>query len=147
MNDGSWELEFYEDDNGRAPCREWIERDLNNLERAALSVAFTHVLKVRGLNVCGTEWGKQLGDGLFEFRVRHTAAETASMFGNNEDGRPKQRERILLRVFCHAYGNRVVLLLSGYDKGGDPSEKRQAREIKNARKLLKDFRSRQGRKG
>ena len=102
--------------------------------------------KVRGLDVCGTEWGKQLGEGLFEFRVRHTAAETASMFGNDENGLPRQKERILLRVFCHAYGNRIVLLLSGYDKGDDPSEKRQAKEIKKARKLLADFRANQRRK-
>jgi len=50
--------------------------------------------------------------GLFEFRLRDSA--------------------LLLRVFCHAYGDRIVLLLHGYDKGVDPSDKRQAREIAEA---------------
>jgi len=55
----------------------------------------------------------QLGGGLFEFRLRDS--------------------ELLLRVFCHAYGDRIVLLLHGYDKGVDPSDKRQAREIAEAR--------------
>ena len=36
--------------------------------------------------------------GLFEFRLRE--------------------ENVLLRVFCHAHGSKIVLPLSGYDKGG-----------------------------
>jgi hypothetical protein len=43
---------------------------------------------------------------------------------------------ILLRVFVHFHGNRVILLLSGYDKQDDASKKRQAREIAVARKHL-----------
>jgi hypothetical protein len=106
-----------------------------------LSVAFEQVLRVRGLQVCGSEWGKQLGAGLFEFRVRHTAGEVASMFGDRRDS-GSSKDKVLLRVFCHAYGNRIVLLLSGYDKGADPAERRQNREIKRARKLLRDFQAR-----
>lgn len=145
MSDAPWQLEFYEDENGRAPCREWMKRDLDELERAALAVAFTHVLQVRGLGVCGTEWGKQLGGGLFEFRIRHSAAEIASMFGGDERA-TGHKGKVLLRVFCHAYGNRIVLLLSGYDKGDDPAEKRQAKEIKRARKLLNEFQGRKRRR-
>jgi hypothetical protein len=33
-------------------------------------------------------------------------------------------------VFFAVEGARIVLLLSGYDKGANPSEKRQGREIK-----------------
>jgi hypothetical protein len=33
-----------------------------------------------------------------------------------------------------------VLLLGGYDKGRDPSDKGQEREIKRARKALEDWR-------
>jgi len=40
---------------------------------------------------------------------------------------------ILLRVFCHAHGKKVVLLLAGYDKGKEPSSKRQNTEIKRAK--------------
>ena len=55
-------------------------------------------------------------------------------------------ERISLRVFCHAYGNRRVLLLHGYDKGEDTSAKRQDKEIAIARKRLKDWQNRQRRR-
>jgi hypothetical protein len=42
-------------------------------------------------------------------------------------------------VFCHAYGDRVILLLGGYDKGRDPSSRRQEREIALARSRLTDW--------
>jgi hypothetical protein len=48
-------------------------------------------------------------------------------------------------VFVHFHGSRVVLLLGGYDKGKDPSERRQRREIAQARKCLADWRRRQRR--
>ena len=48
-------------------------------------------------------------------------------------------DRILLRVFCHAYGDRIVLLLGGYDKGADPSRRKQRLEIARARARLDDF--------
>lgn len=47
----------------------------------------------------------------------------------------------LLRVFVAFHGNRVVLLLDGYDKAADPSPKRQQREITAARKLLTAWRA------
>jgi hypothetical protein len=50
--------------------------------------------------------------------------------------------KMLLRVFCHAYGNRVVLLLAGYDKGEQPSARWQSAEIALARKRLKDWQQR-----
>lgn len=135
-----WELEFYEDENGRAPCREWMD-DLPGELYSALVEAFERVLRVNGLDVCSSEWGKQLGGGLFEFRVRHSAVETARMFAGVDVPHlhSKTKKAVMLRVFCHAYGNRIVLLLSGYDKGRHPETKRQDREIKKARKLLADF--------
>jgi hypothetical protein len=116
---------------------------LTDLELAALLSAFEHVLSHQGLGVCGSEWGKQLGEGLFEFRIRHTAAEINSMFGSASPG--GARGKVLLRVFCHAYGDKIVLLLNGYDKGADPSEKRQRREIALARKRLVAFKEVQAR--
>jgi len=38
-----------------------------------------------------------------------------------------------------------VLLLGGYDKGKDPKDKRQQREIARARKLLAQFKQRRRR--
>lgn len=46
---------------------------------------------------------------------------------------------------CHAYGAKIVLLLNGYDKGTDPSEKRQRNEIAPARRRLTEFKQRQAR--
>lgn len=141
MAGGAYAIEFYEED-GRSPVEQWMESDLTDVEFAALLSALEHILSHRGIGVCGTEWGKQLGGGLFEFRIRHTASEIARMHGERVEG-AKPAARVLLRVFCHAYGAQVVLLLNGYDKGADPSERRQQREIALARKRLTRFQTEQ----
>jgi hypothetical protein len=58
---------------------------------------------------------------------------------------PSSGGRILLRVFCHATGARVILILEGYDKGKDPSPRRQQREITRARAHLNNFGARKAR--
>lgn len=141
MARGAYTIEFYEED-GRSPVEQWMESDLTDVELAALLSALEHILSHRGVGVCGTEWGKQLGGGLFEFRIRHTASEIARMHGAPVEG-GKPAGKVLLRVFCHAYGAKVVLLLNGYDKGADPSERRQQREIALARKRLTRFQAEQ----
>jgi hypothetical protein len=45
-------------------------------------------------------------------------------------------------VFVHFHGDRVVLLLGGYDKGRYPKSRRQQREIREARRLLAQFKER-----
>lgn len=124
----TYELEFYEDERGDRPVLRWIREELTPTQRAALGRAMRAVLQERGVGVCGTEFGKQLGKGLFEFRLRRSVEE--------------EGERILLRVFCHAYGNRVLLLLGGHDKGADPSPRRQDAEIAVARRRLADWQRR-----
>jgi hypothetical protein len=99
------------------------------------------VLQANGVRVCSSSWGKQLGDGLFEFRVRRTGAQMINE-GWAKPGRIDASERILLRIFCHAYSNRVILLLAGYDKGSEPSGRRQQREIEIARGRLQIHRVR-----
>jgi putative component of toxin-antitoxin plasmid stabilization module len=79
--------------------------------------------------------GKALGDGLFEFRLREEIRDQGVT------------EKILLRVFFHAYGSKIILLLGGYDKGEHPSPRRQQREIEAARRYLRDFKERQRRIG
>lgn len=44
---------------------------------------------------------------------------------------------------CHAYGDKIVLLLAGYDKAKEPSTKRQQRELDLARIRLKQHDERQ----
>ena len=82
-------IEFFEDDNGRSPVEEWMDSDLTDIELAAVLSGLERVLSHRGIDVCGTEWGKQLGEGLFEFRIRHTAAEIERMFTDAPSGRPE----------------------------------------------------------
>jgi hypothetical protein len=50
--------------------------------------------------------------------------------------------RFLFRVFCHTHGDRLILLLAGYDKGADPSPRRQNAEIALARARLRDWQRR-----
>jgi hypothetical protein len=119
----TYELEFFTDERGRSPCEAWMA-SLDDERLAALIGATRGILAEQGIGVCGTPYGKHLGHGLCEFRIRRETAQGT----------------ILLRMFFHAYGKRRVVLLSGYDKGADPSDKRQQREIRRARTLLRDFR-------
>jgi len=116
----AYRIEFYEDESGRKPVLGWIRDDLDVRERRVLGTAMREILQQQGVGVCGTPFGRQLGGGLFEFRLRES--------------------ELLLRVFCHAYGERIVLLVRGYDKGADPSAKRQTREIAEARRRLARWR-------
>jgi len=103
----SYAIECWEDEQGQRPVLEWIRG----------------VLGTMGIGVCGTQFGKQLGDGLCEFRLRYNLAELRHRFEGTvaPDDAPDSPEEILLRVFFHAYGDKIVLLLHGYDKGAEPA--------------------------
>jgi len=58
----------------------------------------------------------------------------------------RDREEVLLRLYCHAYGDKIVLLLAGYDKPSSPSKKRENAEIALARTRLADFKGVRGRR-
>lgn len=135
----TWTVEFFEDDQGRQPAREWLQ-SLDSHKRAAAIAAIEVYLSDMGLDVCGTEHGKALGQGLFEFRIRHD--EDVILGTKSKEGRSGGQGQVLLRIFCHAYGQRVVLLLGGYDKGVAPSKRRQDREIETARARLRSFKLR-----
>jgi len=115
-------IAFYKTPRGDKPVLRWIKDDLSVRQRRALGYAIYRLLQQYGVGVCDTEFGRHLGDGLFEFRLRVQA---------RTDG-----EAALLRVFCHAEGARVILLLGGYDKGKSPGRRRQEREIEVARRRL-----------
>jgi hypothetical protein len=68
------------------------------------------VLAVRGIELTRTEWLRALGDGLHEFRVRHDREEIAHMFGAEPATLSTPPEAILLRVFVHFHGQKVVPL-------------------------------------
>ena len=103
------------------------------------------VLQVHGPGVARSGWGRHIGQGIFEFRLRMNGKQIvnleAEIHGISED---QARERfgldpsedVLLRVFCTSRAGEIVLLLHGYDKGKDPSPKRQQAEIAEARRRL-----------
>jgi len=64
----TYELEFYEDQDGDKPVLRWVREDLTRAHRLALGQAMREMLQEKGVGVCATEYGKQLGKGLFEFR-------------------------------------------------------------------------------
>lgn len=114
-----WDVEFYAEHGGREPCREWAD-GLSPQKRAAFAAAVRLVLARRGLHVVGTEYGKALGDGLYEFRVRWTASEISHKVEGLPPAEVGAPEAIVLRVFFCTAGRKVILLLSGYDKGARP---------------------------
>jgi hypothetical protein len=72
----TFELEFYDDpETGRLPVLDWIKNDLTPYQRRAIGVAMHEVLQRLGIDVCKSHYGKHLGDGLFEFRLRNDADE------------------------------------------------------------------------
>lgn len=139
MADLPFQLDFFEERDGSDPCLRWI-RDLSEAKRRALGTAMEKMLQKQGIGVCEEKaWGKQLGGGIFEFRLmRRRRYEVKGKKGR----RVRKVERISLRVFCHAYGDHRVLLLHGYDKGEDPKGRRQQREIEVARQRLRQWRGR-----
>ncbi|MGH3217915.1 MAG: hypothetical protein ACRDPY_04155 [Streptosporangiaceae bacterium] len=138
MTEGEWDVEFYADENGREPCREWADR-LSPTKKAAFIAGVNIVLRQQGINVAATEFGKALGGGLYELRLRQTAEEIYQRLGGlpPDDLGDFPPEDVLLRVFFCTAGRMIILLMSGYDKGEDPGERRQNREIENARKLMR----------
>jgi hypothetical protein len=132
-----YQLDFFENDEGDKPCLRWI-KELTPAKRHAIGVAMEQVLQGQGVSVCEEKaWGKQLGAGVFEFRLMRKRRYEAMQKGR----KVKKVEQISLRVFCHAYGDNRILLLHGYDKGEDPKGRRQQREIEVARQRLRQWRS------
>lgn len=122
-----WTVEVASDDFER------FVRKLPEYEQAVVVAALQHVLAVDGVGICDTEWGKPLGQGLYEFRIRRSLGTILRSAGLLD---PAGGRQVLVRVFCSFVGDKVVLLLGGYDKGRDPSDRRQRREIARARAEL-----------
>lgn len=79
----------------------------------------SEVLQRQGKDVCLSDWGRDLG-AIFEFKL-----------DDEQDG-----EDILLRVFCHLYGEQKILVLHGYDKGEPPAARYQNVQIRTAEERL-----------
>lgn len=139
----NWTVEVWEDSNGRSPFGKWYDK-LGEYDQAVVDAAIKEILMPLGMDICETEWGKPLKDGLYEIRIRRSLSTLVNQ------GKPEEEwedlpawadKTVLLRIFCTFHGNRIVLLFQGYDKGKDPSPKRQEREIKQARKHLRAWKN------
>ena len=122
MLDSPYELLFYQTAEGDQPARRWM-KELTPTKRRALGMALNEVLAREGIGVCDSQWGKALGGGLYEFRLR-------------DDDPPGGK--ILLRLFFHPFGDKNILLLCGYDKGEHTSKRYQEEQIGLARRRLAD---------
>ena len=123
-------VEFWEDEEGNSPVLTWLREELTPTLRRAAGHAMNEILQQQGIDVCDSGWGKHVAPGIFEFRI---------------DRDPHDPQRILLRIFCHAHGKKLILLLGGYDKAEDPSKKRQQAEIETAKTHLAAWKERQKR--
>lgn len=139
-----WTVEFYEDAGGKRPVETWMA-GLSTAEYAAVRAAIVHVLEPQGLALASTPWITPLGSGLYEFRIRHDAATIESMYRGSGTSRSRAPGKILLRLFVHFHGNKIVLMLHGYDKGKDNSPTRQNKEIQRAQKMLRTWKVDQAR--
>jgi putative component of toxin-antitoxin plasmid stabilization module len=137
----TYEIEFYEDDQGHEPALAFMQ-SLPGPKRRAIGVAINEFLRYLGSDVVRTDFGKSLGEGLYEFRVDQDAEQTLRKAGKNPKPEP-ERQKILLRVFFHPHGNKLLLLLSGYDKAEHSSKPHQNAQIEEARRLLRHWKERQ----
>jgi hypothetical protein len=139
MNPDHYTLEMWADDAGTAPVEQFLD-GLTEPKRSAVEAALTLVLAQRGTDVCSSEWGKPLGKGLYEFRVRHELHEIlGAVRPDLVDKWTTDPTTVLVRVFFYAHGNRLILLLGGYDKGVNPKKKQQDAQIATARARLKAY--------
>lgn len=79
----AWTVRFYRDLNtGEEPAKEWLDSLAGNdeVKRLAALAAIECVLKVHGVDVCESEWGKNLGHDTYELRIRHPAPTIVRMF-------------------------------------------------------------------
>ena len=139
---GEWTAEPYFDDSGSSPFLEWMD-GLDEITFLAVDSAIRNVLEARGIELSQTSWMTPLGEGLHEFRIRQTAKALDQLFEAAGKGRPKGPNEVLVRIFVHFHGAKICLLLGGYDKQDDASEKRQNREIKLCRQRLAAWRRRE----
>ena len=73
-------LEFYEDEQGHEPVLDWLTR-MPPRKRRAIGVAMFEILQHEGPHVVGTNFGKGLGAGVFEFRLDQDAAQVLARSG------------------------------------------------------------------
>ncbi len=134
----NWTLQIYETNNGALPYG--IFRDsLDVYTRAVLDISVEEILRRQGNNVCNSlKFGRSLRGGLYEFKISKSLSSLVKDLGISHPLTDQGKKSVLLRVFFAVEGEKVLILLAGYDKKKDDSSKRQNKEITYARKLLRE---------
>jgi hypothetical protein len=138
VEDVPWEISYADFADGRVPYETFL-RGLNAYHRTVVLAAVDGILARQGTTVCSNEWGSALGAGLYEFRIRRSLSTICNEAGIVVPSGFAADDEVLIRVFFTTHGRRILLLLGGYDKGADPSPKRQQRAIAAARKVLLEY--------
>lgn len=124
-------VEFYEEANGSSPVFKWMTEELSPAQRRVVTAALEELVAPMGPDIAGTEFGKNLGGGVIELRLRQDAAQLLKRVGKppREPHPEDMGEEILLRIFFHPHGRKRALVLHGYDKGRNPSMRHQQQQI------------------
>ena len=111
-----WEIELYATVDGACPFEAWHSK-LSAGKQVVINESMQAQLVRRGTGVCSDDWGRALGGGLYELRMRQRG--------------------VLLRVFFAPIAERRLLVLGGLDKGRHA--KRQTAAIQACRDRLAEW--------
>jgi putative component of toxin-antitoxin plasmid stabilization module len=111
-----WEIELYATVDGACPFEAW-HRKLPAGSQVVINESMQAQLVRRGTGVCSDDWGRALGGGLYELRMRQRG--------------------VLLRIFFAPNAERSLLVLGGLDKGRHA--KRQTAAIQACRDRLAEW--------
>jgi hypothetical protein len=118
-------IQYLEDTKGEIPFIKWFIESLTSEEQDFVDVVFDGVLSNGGIELLSGNWLKDLGDELYQLRLR--------ILGR--DG----KARILLRVFLTFISDDEILIISGYCKLRNPGSVNQKLEIGRAKHLLQQW--------
>lgn len=112
-------------------------KSLNPYSQVALDVAVKEILGRKGHDVCESKkLGKSLKRGLYEFKIGKSLSVICNELGIPIPDGLGDGKDLCLRVFFSVEGEKIVVLLAGYDKGRSSGTKKQDTEISKARSLL-----------
>jgi phage-related protein len=114
----TWTIELSSDDVLDSLFGEISQKQIQYIRDHAL-----RRLKENGLNLLGTNHAKALSGGLYELRVRRDP-------------------ELMVRIFFTLIHPSRLVIVGGYNKKRDPSDLKQRREIKAARRVIDELNGR-----
>ena len=121
-----WKLHQFQDKSGKNHFYDWYINELDEEKQMCVNSILKEKLLKLGPTLVETRWLKIIKGDLYQLRVlKHVKSS---------------RQKVLLRIYLCFDANHQVTVLSGYDKGVDPSRERQTVEIEKASQLLNEWR-------